>query len=444
MFNKVIKLLLIALLLLPIFACQFPSGDGTTDGGNDGGWTEGVFDHQHDPNLIDYSTQVTLNQTDLDTDFNVTGRGYVTVETHIDGDTVHFYNNSKTELLKVRFIAVDTPESTGKIEPWGKPASQYTKERLAAAEKIVLESNTPTPTFDSTGERYLAWVWYKLPGETNYHNLNIELLQEGLAMGKNSSDNIYGETAVLALTQARENNINLYSAKKDPLFYYGDVVEVTIKSLVADIEGYNGLKVRFDGVVTKLDGNGAYVEQFDEDTGFSYGVYVYYGFHSLAAKFFRVGYKLRITGNAENSETYGFQVTGLNFSSINPTKDDTTILEKGIEVQPTILVGKDIETREYIENTLVKMENLVVDEEIWTTQEGASKGAMTLDVTAPDGTKFQVRTSVLYEEDGETLITADYFAGKTITVTGVIEKYQGKLQLRLFALSGCEIITDAE
>ena len=133
-------------------------------------------------------------------------------------------------------------------------------------------------------------------------------------MGKNTSDNKYGEVATNALTQARTNNINLYSAQKDPLFYYGGTVDLTIKSLVADIEGYNGRLVRFEGGVTKLQGNGAYVEQYDEDTEMSYGVYVYYGFHSLAPKFFKVGNKLKITGIAEYNATYGFQVTGLNFS----------------------------------------------------------------------------------------------------------------------------------
>lgn len=433
MFKKIFKLILLVFIFLPLAACP-----QTGTGPSGGEWIEGVFEHEHDPKLPDLSTAVNLNENGLETDFDVTGKGYVTVETHIDGDTVHFNNYSKTQLLKIRFLAVDTPESTGKIEPWGKPASQYTKERLLAAEKIVIESDTGLPQLDSTGERYLAWVWYKLPNEDKYHNLNIELLQEGLAMGKNTSDNKYGEVATNALTQARTNNINLYSAQKDPLFYYGGTVDLTIKSLVADIEGYNGRLVRFEGVVTKLQGNGAYVEQYDEDTEMSYGVYVYYGFHSLAPKFFKVGNKLKITGNAENNATYGFQVTGLNFSLINPGENDTQILESGIKVEPTLIIGKDITTREYLENTLIKIEDLVVSDDYWTTQEGASRGAITLKCTAPDGSQIQVRTSVLYDADGN-VVSGDYFVGKTITVTGVIEAYNGRLQIRLFSLADCEM-----
>ena len=431
MFKKIFKLILLAFIFLPLVACF---GNNPTTGTE--GTVEGVFEHEHDPNLPDLSTSVTLNENGLESDFNVTGKGYVTIETHIDGDTVHFHNYSNTEILKIRFLAVDTPESTGKIEPWGKPASQYTKERLAAAEKIVIESDTGLPQLDSTGERYLAWVWYKLPNESKYHNLNIELLQEGLAMGKNTSDNKYGEVATKALTQARDNNINLYSAKKDPLFYYGGTVDLTVKSLVADVEGYNGMLVRFEGVVTKLQGNGAYVEQYDEDTELSYGVYVYYGFHSLASKFFKIGNKLKITGNAENNPTYGFQVTGLNFSLINPGENDTQVIETGIEVNPTLITGAELFTREYLENTLILIEDLVVSDDYWTTKEGSSAGAITLKCTAPDGSEVQVRTSVLYDEAGE-IIVGDYFVGKTITVTGVVEAYNGKLQVRLFSLADC-------
>jgi hypothetical protein len=64
-------------------------------------------------------------------------------------------------------LGIDTPESTGQIEPWGKPASIYTKSKLQNAKEIVLESDeVGTPVFDSTGERYLAWVWYRNEGST--------------------------------------------------------------------------------------------------------------------------------------------------------------------------------------------------------------------------------------------------------------------------------------
>ena len=33
-------------------------------------------------------------------------------------------------VLKARYIAINTPESTGSIEPWGKKAANFTKTKL--------------------------------------------------------------------------------------------------------------------------------------------------------------------------------------------------------------------------------------------------------------------------------------------------------------------------
>ena len=156
--RKALCLILAVLTVISAFAlssCKVKKDDGEDD----------TWDYTRPEGLTDFATSVRLNESNLDSDFNETGRGYVTVELVIDGDTAHFWNNSKTEILKVRFIAIDTPESTGKVEPWGKPASIYTKRKLNNAEKIVVESDTEgVAAFDSTGSRYLAWVWYKNRG----------------------------------------------------------------------------------------------------------------------------------------------------------------------------------------------------------------------------------------------------------------------------------------
>ena len=137
----------------------------------DSGWN-----YVRDSSLPDFATKVDLNTNGLDSDFDKTGRGLVTVEQFIDGDTVHFWNNSHTEVIKVRFLAIDTPESTGKVEPWGKPASIYTKTKLQNAEEIALESDVDgKAVLDSTGGRYLAWVWYREKGSDVWRNLNIEI-----------------------------------------------------------------------------------------------------------------------------------------------------------------------------------------------------------------------------------------------------------------------------
>ena len=89
------------------------------------------------------------------------GVGAVTLHKHVDGDTAHFKDGN--QVVQIRFNGVNTPESTGKIEPWGHAASEFTESNLRNAKTIIIETepsqNTGGPIADSTGTRYLGWVW---------------------------------------------------------------------------------------------------------------------------------------------------------------------------------------------------------------------------------------------------------------------------------------------
>lgn len=81
----------------------------------------------------------------------------------IDGDTTYFrkvsepsYIGNKSEIGKTRFLYVDTPESTNKIEPYGKTASKFTCDTLKKAKKIELQYDGPKK---DKYNRTLAWVW---------------------------------------------------------------------------------------------------------------------------------------------------------------------------------------------------------------------------------------------------------------------------------------------
>ena len=61
----------------------------------------------------------------------------VTVHSYIDGDTTHFQVPGWLDddgVLRARYLACNTPESTGKIEEYGKAASRFTRETLESAE----------------------------------------------------------------------------------------------------------------------------------------------------------------------------------------------------------------------------------------------------------------------------------------------------------------------
>jgi len=69
----------------------------------------------------------------------------------IDGDTAQFSKVGKT-----RFLYIDTPESTTKVEPYGKESAAYTCNLLKKAKTIHLQYDGPKK---DKYNRTLAWVW---------------------------------------------------------------------------------------------------------------------------------------------------------------------------------------------------------------------------------------------------------------------------------------------
>ena len=163
--------------------------------------------------------------------------------------------------VNARYLAINTPESTGKIEEWGKTAAKYTKEKLQNATSIIIESEDNEWNADSTGGRYLVWVWYKTADSEEYRNLNIEILQNGLAIASNSANNRYGDTCMNAINQAKAEKLHVHSGEKDPNFPYGEAAELTLKELRMNVTEYDNMKVAFEGVVTKNNSNTVFVEE---------------------------------------------------------------------------------------------------------------------------------------------------------------------------------------
>ena len=90
----------------------------------------------------------------------------------IDGDTARFIINNKEE--KVRFIGIDTPESTNFQEEYGIEASNYTCELLRNAENIYIEYDMNSSVRDKYN-RVLGWVF------VDGNNISELLLSKGYA-----------------------------------------------------------------------------------------------------------------------------------------------------------------------------------------------------------------------------------------------------------------------
>ena len=398
---------------------------------------------------VDYAASVKLDMS------STTAKTEATVKTFVDGDTTHFNvptSVMETGVLKARYLGINTPESTGKIEEWGKKASRFTKEKLSSATSIIIESDTAEWNADSTGDRYLVWVWYKTADSEEYRNLNIEILQEGLAIASNSANNSYGSTCMKAINQAKALKLNINCGEKDPDFYYGDVVELTVKELRTNTEAYNGMKVAFTGIVSTDNGNNSvYVEQYDPETDMYYGFAIYYGFN-LSGKGLEIltpGNEVRIVGSLQYYETGGtWQIADLNYRAMKPNDPGNiqvlgtgtaaylkTDAEKFQNGKVDVVVGDEKKTFDYAElalGTSVSVENLkVVDVYTTTNEESSSKGAMTLTCQV-DGITIDVRTTVFRDANGN-LITKDAYLGKTIDVKGIVDYFSGAYQIKVFS-----------
>ena len=130
-------------------------------------------------------------------------RFQVELEKTVDGDTAWF--NIDGERTKVRFLYIDTPESTKVVEPYGKEASNYTANLLTNASKIELELNVDGDTKDKY-DRLLAWVF--VDGEL----LQEKLAQEGLVKKfyDYGADYTYKKEIIKADQEAKENKRGIY------------------------------------------------------------------------------------------------------------------------------------------------------------------------------------------------------------------------------------------
>lgn len=222
------------------------------------------------PDWIDYSSLVHLQLDYEGKDFFVDGVGEMKKAYPIDGDTVHFdplVTTTSNERIKCRFYGIDTPESTGDVQEWGVPASNYTKSIVTEAMEngtVVLTCDTYSeykkPVHDSTGERYLTCVYVntekKHAPKEEMRLLNLMIVQEGYSWAKNVS-NIpeLSEYFLDAQIQATAYKLHIFSDEKDPTFNYSkdyvqtsllDIYEEQKKGIASQLEG----GMTFDGTTS--------------------------------------------------------------------------------------------------------------------------------------------------------------------------------------------------
>ena len=427
--SNILKLSVLLLLVFAVISCLAACGGGK-----------------------DYVSELKL---DMSTD---SLKQEVTVYKNIDGDTTHFKFKDSSKLpeaakedgyFKARYMAINTPESTGKIEEWGRRASDFTKNALNNAESIIIESDDGNWNPDSTGSRFMVWVWYRTSADAEYRNLNLEILQNGLAVQSNAADNRYGDICMKAFNQAREEKLYVHSGEKDPDFFYGEAVRMTLKELRLSINDYIATTVAVEGVVTCNDGNnGVYIESYDEETERYYGVYVYYSANpSYGIKpMLDIGNLVRVVGKISDFDPDNPQISGLVYNARDPENEfQMKKLGEGkngayteisadtfVNATEKVSVGdEEVEMRlaHLMLGTTVSMKNLKVK----SVKPAQSSDALTI-YCEVDGIEVQVHAPAMYDEYGQP-ITEEQFLGKTFDIRGVVDVFYNVYQIEFYSLS---------
>ena len=400
---------------------------------------EEFFRTNDDPSLAELYASVTLEGKDLSGSFVEKGIGEVTVTGFVDGDTTRF-RDSKGNNITLRYLGVDTPESTAAFEPWGKAASKFTEDMLSSAKKIVLEADAPGQA-DSNG-RYLGWVWY-LDNNDVWHLLQLEQVLFCYTRDKADSDSTYGKIISKLGTVIQKTGRRTWG-EHDPNYDYStDPKEISIQELRTNFSNYYSRKVTITGVVALLDGSSPVI--VDPETG--YGIFFYIPpWMSKGAYNVQVGNVITITGVAtyygEADETdldsmdldlgngspqlTDFKEENVVLVSEGTYLDETTINAptKLSTISPVLLDPANLSSTDL--GKYCSFKNLTVTR----VYEASTKSGFTVTCKDENDVEINIRVDDSHyyiagtNEDG--LATTDFVVGTKITsVTGYLAYYYG-------------------
>lgn len=388
-------------------------------------------------------TQVVSSSSKLDVDYVAEA----TVSSYVDGDTTFFWVSMSNgrQKISVRYLGIDTPESTYKVEAWGIKAAQFTKSKLQQAKenggKIVLQAEEGN--LKDGNDRYLCWVWYQPSAGEDFRLLNLEIIEEAYSDAKSYLDTKYEETFRLANARSQAFGDRIWG-EKDPAFdYKAEGVKMTIKQILDEYsspeavwsEKDKGKKVYVEGTVVRRVGiASAYIEQvnngyvtYDEDgnevivegDGLTYGIYLYGGYNEVT-KFDTIGRE--IYANANISYHYGsIQLVGVSNMTVSYLNDEVKTVEP-IQLDGGMWTSENQEQYKY---RLVEFKNLTVtggkdDEDsdsydIYTVTEDG----VIVNLRVDQNTTIRVEGSSLKNKTWET------FNGKTFeSITGIVAVFQ--------------------
>lgn len=197
--KKIVRILIIILGLIMLLNMEVMA-----HGGNITGWKD-----KNSSEITQYNGAVCYDENFIiinNTSNLSNERIGVIYSESVDGDTAKFKLHE--EIITVRFLGIDTPETVHpslEEQPYGKEASNHTKEKLQNANKIELEYDSNSSKTDKYG-RHLVWIW------VDDSLLQEELIRKGLAKTYMLQDN-YTYAWILQEKQeeAKEEKVGIWS-----------------------------------------------------------------------------------------------------------------------------------------------------------------------------------------------------------------------------------------
>ena len=253
----------------------------------------------------------------------IDGYGYVSLRSVTDGDTANFtqegFIDPKTNndiSIKTRFLGINTPESTAKVEPWGKKASLFVKSKLEAAQaaadaesaaagkkiyNIALVTDVDVFGNRETSGRWLAFVWYRNNSTSPWRCMNLETVEQAYSKNqlfKDSSFCDYRAAFEAADNHNRECGYRVHGEADNGYDYEETVYETTLWYVlnnyedigISDDTGSSGYVLHILAQVIGIQGDSLYLRDVvidplqDAEGEGEYGsLYAYAGFNSALA-----------------------------------------------------------------------------------------------------------------------------------------------------------------
>lgn len=376
---------------------------------------------------------------------------------YVDGDTTHVETLKYGYTVKIRYLGIDTPESSSDLEEWGKTAALYNQEQLSNANYILLQSqgranNDPAnypSTLDGNG-RNLAYVWYsnfdgpfKELTPDSFRCLNLEMVYQGLSQGIGSVEETgenYYFTFDKANKSAEANARHEYSNERDPNYCYALPTNLTLEEIYEDsgsshgatnskykdeqtlyrISGYVSRKIEgafyFQNFPDYTYGDSLYWDTYGEE-GYNeehlptkaYGMYVF----TYRQTPIDVGDYVSVIGVLTD---YGgsYQMSGISYSQLNPNKDRDTLIDASKSVgmsgiKPISLTAEQFKEMEY-NNVLVSVSDTLYPYNATTKANGGG-------YTVVEGGLYEVNkyntTYPFYNDNNKITLYADIEEGST-------------------------------